>query len=73
MLPLIKSSLIAATGTPNFKSLDRIGVRAITYYMIIAVLLGIILTIRPGIMKFKIQNCMVEKCDLKKKKHMYKI
>lgn len=53
ILPLITSSLIAAIGSLNLNLSGKIGVRAISYYMVttvMAVILGIILvtTIRPG-------------------------
>lgn len=54
ILPLVISSLIAAIGTLNFKATGKIGIRAVSYYLIttfMAVILGIILvlTVRPGI------------------------
>lgn len=54
ILPLVISSLIDAIGSLDLRSSGRIGVRAISYYMIttvMAVILGIFLvvTIRPGI------------------------
>lgn len=54
ILPLVISSLIAAIGTMNFKATGKIGVRAVSYYLIttfMAVILGIILvlTVQPGV------------------------